>query len=378
MPTNSGLRPIGAGSLLQGLFLLFLITISTLAAAAGGGDGSVAGLVSDASGARIPIVKVELMNQATGVALRTTSNSEGYYSFPAAPTGSYELRFAHEGFISERHGGVSLSSGTSLRIDIVLQVESHSDALTVVESSVAIETASSQLGEVIDAKHITGVPMNGRSYTDLLALQPGVIPITSQQLNAVVMSGCTSSPPSGDLNPGNLSVSGQRETTNGFVVNGSTAQEDFNMGAAVVPNLESIQDFRVLTSGFDAQYGNFSGGQVVVTTKSGANQLHGAVFEFLRNTSLDARSFFATQRAAYDRNQFGATLGGPIRKNKAFFFADYQGTRMTQGVDTGLISVPSLQDRTGNRCRQLVDRHGERPVLGEHADSTARLRGPAG
>ncbi len=120
------------------------------------------------------------------------------------------------------------------------------------------------------------------------------------------------------------------------------------MGAAIVPNLDSIQEFRVLTSNFAAEYGNFSGGQILVTTKSGTNELHGSAFEFLRNTNLDARNYFAADRATFDRNQFGGTLGGPIRKDKVFFFADYQGTRMTQGVETGQISVPSLQNRTGN------------------------------
>ena len=145
---------------------------------------------------------------------------------------------------------------------------------------------------------MTSVPLNGRSFTDLLAMQPGVIPASSQQPNAVVMSGCTAAPPSGDLNAGNLSVSGQRETSNGFAVNSSAVEEDFNNGTAVVPNLDSIQDLKVLTSNFDAEYGNFSGGQVLVTTKSGGNKLHGSAFEFLRNTALDSRNYFATSRAS--------------------------------------------------------------------------------
>ncbi|MEI9973639.1 MAG: hypothetical protein WDO73_17285 [Ignavibacteriota bacterium] len=143
-------------------------------------------------------------------------------------------------------------------------------------------------------------------------------------------------------------MSGQRETANGFSVNGASAQEDFNMGAAIVPNLDSIQDLRILTSNFNAEYGNFSGGQVLVATRSGANDLHGSAFEYLRNTALDARNYFAPDRAAYRRNQFGGTFGGAIRKDKLFYFADYQGTRMTQGLDTGLISVPSMADRAGN------------------------------
>jgi hypothetical protein len=132
------------------------------------------------------------------------------------------------------------------------------------------------------------------------------------------MSGCAKAPPSGDLNPGDMSVSGRRETANGFVVNGSSVQEDFNMYAAVVPNLDSIQEFRVLTSNFDAEYGNFSGGQIVVTTKSGASDLHGSAYDFARNKNLAARNFFAPERAKYDRQQFGGTFGGAIRKNRRF------------------------------------------------------------
>ena len=155
------------------------------------------------------------------------------------------------------------------------------------------------------------------------------------------MSGCAQAPPSGDLNPGNLSVAGQRETSNGFSVNGADVEEDFNNGTAIIPNLDSIQDFKVLTSNFDAEYGNFAGGQVLAVTKSGGNKLHGSAFEFLRNTALDARGYFDPTRPAYERNQFGGTLGGPIRKDKAFFFLDYQGTRMTQGQETGDIAVPT-------------------------------------
>ena len=192
------------------------------------------------------------------------------------------------------------------------------------------------------------VPLNRHSFTDTLAFQPGVIPSSTGQSNAVVMAGVTSTPPSGDLDAGNLSVSGQRETANGFTVNGSNVVEDVNMGTAIVPDLDSISELKVLTNNFDAEYGNYSGGQVMVTTKSGTARMHGSAFEFARNTALDARNYFDSQRAMYDRNQFGGTLGGPVVKDKTYFFVDYQGTRMTQGVDTGLISVPSTQERDGD------------------------------
>ena len=130
--------------------------------------------------------------------------------------------------------------------------------------------------------------------------------------------------------------------------NGSDAEEDVNSGAAIIPNLDSIAEFRILTSNFDAEYGGNSGGQINVVTKSGSNEFHGDAFEFLRNTDLDARNYFSPTRGTFDQNQFGGTFGGPIRKSKIFFFADYQGTRSTQGVDTGQIPVPSISDRSGD------------------------------
>jgi len=144
------------------------------------------------------------------------------------------------------------------------------------------------------------------------------VPVSSKQPNAVVMSGCAAAPPSGDLNPGDMSVSGQRETSNGFVVNGSSVQEDFNMFAAVIPNLDSIHEFRVLTSGFDAEYGNFSGGQVVVSTKGGTNELHGSAFEFARNTNLSARNFFAPRAPSMTATSSGALWAARSARTEPF------------------------------------------------------------
>ena len=165
---------------------------------------------------------------------------------------------------------------------------------------------------------------------------------TVQDVGATILN------PSGTLNPGTISVNGQRESANYFSVNGSDVEEDVNAGTAIIPNLDSIAEFRIITSNFDAEYGEFSGGQISVITKSGTNAFHGNAFEFLRNTDLDARNYFSPTRGAFRQNQFGGTFGGPIRHDKIFFFADYQGTRQTQGIDTGNISVPSNADRTGN------------------------------
>src|SRR5262249_53582298 len=242
---------------------------------------------------------------------------------------------------------------TALQLDIGLTVAEVAQELTVTGDSssapVAVETMSTQLGEVVSSTQITQVALNGRSYTDLLALQPGIVPVSTQTPDSIIMSGVTTAiAPSGVLNAGNQSISGQREDANGFVVNGGDVKELMNGGTLIVPNLDSIAEFRVLTNNFDAQYGNYSGGVVTVVTKSGANHLHGSGFEFLRNTALDARNFFSPERSFFRQNQFGGTVGGPIRKNQVFFFADYQGTRQSQGVDTGLIPVPSFANRSGD------------------------------
>ena len=326
------------------ILLLFLACTASLLAATPDAV-SLRGTVTDPTGAVVPGVKVSARNLSTGAVQEATTGPEGAYALTLS-AGRYDVQFSLAGFQPALRRGVDPAAIAQL--DVQLALATQVETLSVTVELPGIETINSQLGETISAAKMTSVPLNGRSFTDLLAIQPGVIPASSQQPNAVVMSGCTATPPSGDLNAGNLSVSGQRETSNGFTVNAADVEEDFNNGTAVVPNLDSIQDFKVLTSNFDAEYGNFSGGQVLVATKSGGNHFHGSAFEFLRNTALDSRNYFATSRAAYQRNQFGGTFGGPIRRDRAFFFVDYQGTTMNQGQETGFITVPSLADRTGN------------------------------
>jgi hypothetical protein len=305
-------------------------------------------MVTDPSGAVVPGVTVTICNLQTGLRQILATNPDGFFSSSGLPPGRYQVEARHPGFRPVVRTGLSLETGEAVEIDLKLELGQQTTAVTVSESGLHVETADTALGETITMAKIASIPLNGRSFTDLLALQAGVVPASSRQPDAVVMSGCTSTAPSGDLNAGNLSVSGQRETSNGFVVNGSNVEEDFSMGTALIPNLDSIQDFRVLTSNFEAEYGNYSGGQIVVTTKSGTDDFHGSGFEFLRNTNLDARNYFSSDRARYDQSQFGGTFGGPVKKDKAFFFADYQGTRMAEGVETGLISVPANEERTGD------------------------------
>lgn len=189
-----------------------------------------------------------------------------------------------------------------------------------------VETIATHLGEVVSRSQMETMPLNGRSYTDLLAIQPGVAPVSTLTPTSVIMAGVTGAiNPSGDLNPGNVSISGQRESSNGFMVNGVDVQEHMNGGTSIIPNLDSIQEFRVLTTNFDPEYGNYNGGMINVVTRSGSNAFHGNAFEFLRNTDLDAKSYFDSTRGVFRQNQYGGTIGGPVRKQSVFFFADFQG-----------------------------------------------------
>ena len=313
-----------------------------------GAGGSVSGTVKDASNAVITNAAVNAANVETGVQHQVATNGRGVYSFPDLSIGRYIITIQKTGFKPYQRTGVVIDANSALVVDAVLEVGVRAQAVTVNESAVHIETSDTQLGEIISATKMAAVPLNGRSYTDLLALQPGVVPATSLTSNTQQDVGVSALSPSGGLNPGTISINGQREFSNAFIVNGSDAEEDVNSGAAIIPNLDSIAEFRILTSNFDAEYGGHSGGQINVVTKSGTNQFHGDAFEFLRNTNFDARNYFSPTRGTFDQDQFGGTFGGPIRKNKIFFFADYQGTRSTQVVDTGQIPVPSLPDRSGN------------------------------
>ena len=343
-------------------FLFMFLPCGVFVSWAGVG-GSISGTVTDSTGAVIAKACVTVTNVDTGVQQTVTSDAKGLYSFLNLPIGHYTLAVWVPGFRPYTRANTAIDVNSALLIDPVLEVGEKKESVEINDTSAQVETGSSQLGEVITGTQMTAVPLNGRSYTDLLALQPGVAPVTSITSETVQDVGASALNPSGDLNPGTVSINGQREFANAFIVNGSDVEEDVNMGAAIVPNLDSIAEFRILTSNFDAEYGEFSGGQINVVTKSGTNAFHGDVFEFLRNTNLDARNYFSPTRGKFDQNQFGGTFGGPIRKNKIFFFGDYQATRSTQGVTTGQIPVPSLQDRTtGNFSDLPVNSSGFNPL----------------
>jgi len=330
------------------LFILVVALTWTSAVCADVG-GKITGTVKDQTNGVIPRATVTAVNTATGVKQTTQSDPQGNYTFPVLPVGQYEIDVTADGFKPNRTRGLVINVGTSLAIDITMELSSQNETVTVTENAAQVETSDTQLGEVIGSKQVTSIPLNGRSYTDLFATQVGVTPLTTSGAgNSTSGGGFGTVPVAGDMDTGQFSINGQRESANGFTLNGVSVEETIGQQAGIIPNLDSISEFRILTGNADAEYGNYSGGLINVVTKSGGNQVHGDLFEFLRNPDLDARGFFDPSRATFQQNQFGATVGGPIKKDKIFFFADYQGQRTVQGIETGIVSVPSLADRSGD------------------------------
>jgi len=304
--------------------------------------GTILGNVSDPSGASVPGAAVRLSNPDTGMTRETTTDPTGFYQFLAIPVGdNYVVDVEIKGFKKATQTGIKLLVNQKFRADFQLQVGEINQSVEVTANTAQVESTSNQLGDVIEDRKMTSLPLNGRSYIDLLGLQAGVVPITSDVQD-------TTRPVSGLGNAGNVSVNGQREAANSFLVNGGSVEEGRNNGASVVPTLDSIQEFRLITNSFDAEYGRFSGAIVNALTKSGTNDFHGSAFEFLRNEKLDARNFFDPEKGVFKRNQFGGVFGGPIKKNRLFFFTDYQGTRESRGVSSGNILVPSPTEKAGD------------------------------
>lgn len=336
----------------SGVLFLFCVLL-VCGSLRGAATGSISGVLKDPSGAVISGGKLTLLNLATRTEFATTSDTSGFYSFPALQVGKYELTIEATGFKSQKKTNISIDTDSAVALDVQLEVGNQRESVTVNATQANVETqpdtVATHLGEVVSEQQIQAVPLNGRSYTDLLAIQPGVTPVTTSTPTSIIMAGVTGTiNPSGDLNPGNISIDGQRESANGFMVNAIDVREGMNGGTSVIPNLDSIAEFRVLTNNFDTEYGNYNGGMVNVVTKSGSNQFHGSAFEFFRNTDLDARNFFSAQRGVYQQNQPGGTIGGPILKNKLFFFLDYQHTGTLEGITSPVTTVMSNQERAGN------------------------------
>jgi hypothetical protein len=303
--------------------------------------GSILGVVHDRSGAVVAGAQITVLNVQTNLKQETVSGTDGSFRFLALPAGDYKLTVNAKGFRPFVENDVVVQVNDQQRLDVVLDVGSVTDTVEISANAVRVQTENTQLGDVIDSKKMLALPLNGRSYLDLLGLQAGVAPATAETIQQ-------DRPVAGGLqNSGNISVNGQRETANAFLVNGGDVSEGRNLGAGLVPNLDSIEEFRLITNSFDAEYGKFSGAIMNAITKSGTNGFHGDVFEFLRNDKFDAKNYFFGSKSELRRNQFGFAAGGPFWKNKLFWFSDYQGTREVRGAEASA-NVPTEDQRQGN------------------------------
>jgi len=309
--------------------------------------GSITGTVRDQAKAVVAGAKVTITNTQTNLSQTATSASDGSYHFLALAAGTYKLTVTAAGFRSyTTTNEITVQVNDELRLDVSLEVGTVTEVVDVTANAVHVETESTQLGDVIDSQKMLTLPLNGRSYLDLLGLQAGVAPDGSQTIGG--NSGTGQRAVSGYItNAGNVSVNGQRETANAFLVNGGDVSEGRNLGAGLVPNLDSVEEFRLITNSFDAEYGKFSGAVMNAVTKSGTNSFHGDAFEFIRNDKLDAANFFTPVKSELRQNQFGFTAGGPFWKNKLFWFTDYQGTRRVAGAETGIVNLPSAANLQG-------------------------------
>lgn len=304
--------------------------------------GSIVGSVRDKSGAVLPSATVTAIQTATGYSRTVTSDTSGQFSILALPPGRYRLTASVPSFQQGVIDNIDLNVNDALHFDFTLQVGSVNESVSVDANALQVQTVATATGTTIESPQILAMPLNGRSYLDLLTLQTGVSPVnTNGSYNdRGPASGLYSS-------SGNVSTNGQPEYANAFLVNGAEVNETRNMGAGLIPNADSIAEFRLLTNSFSAEYGKFTGAVMNTVTKSGTNRIHGTLFEFYRNQGLDATSYFDTTKAELKQHQFGGVVGGPIVKDKLFFFTDMQQTRRVAGASTGVVQVLSNDERNG-------------------------------
>ena len=311
-------RSIAVGTL---LFLVALIVPARLASQVD--MGSVSGVVRDPSGAAIPGAKMTLTNKNTGITAATTTGSEGQYSFSSVKVGHYSISATAPGFKSTQHNNLTVDVQQKVELDIALALGESTETITVNTAPPLLETQDASVGQVIEAKTINDLPLNGRNFTFLAQLSAGV---TQGQQDT---RGLGSS--------GSFAANGLRPSQNNYLLDGmdnNTNLVDFLNGSAysVKPPVDAIQEFKIETNNYSAELGRSAGAVLNATLKSGTNEFHGAAWEFLRNDILDAANYFETSKGEFRQNQFGATFGGPIRRDKTFFFADFEGTRIRQAM----------------------------------------------
>ena len=336
---------VSLGGLLGLLFFVFSIGAGWAQT-----TGTIRGTVTDPSGAVVPGASVTATQSDTLTTRAVTTNESGDYEFPALPVGRYTVGVQAAGFKIARLD-VEVRLGHVSAVDVKLELGPVAQVVTAEAAAPLIEIVSTQLGAVVNDKAAVELPLNARDTYQLLQLQPGV----QSELGSDLFYGSDQ--------PGVVSVNGGRGRSNNYTVNGGDANDQFVNLPGVQPSPDTIEEFRVLTNSFDAEFGRNSGAVVNVVTKSGTNTFHGDLYEFFRNNVLNARGFFDTAKPDFKQNQFGATLGGPIRKDRTFFFASYEGRRIRQGTPSPAFPVPTAAERGG-------DFSAGAPFAGTLTDST--------
>src|SRR3989454_2597327 len=329
------------------VLLISLIFLSGIGFSAQVTTATIAGVVQDASGAVIPGVSITAKNVETGVTRTATTDEGGRYTVPELTLGNYEVNAQLPGFQTEVRSGITLTVGRSAVVNFALKVGQVSDKVTITEEAPLVESTTSAMSSLVDERTIRELPLNGRSYDQLALLQPGVVTVGAGQASVAF-----------DFGTGQrFNVNGSRAYANTFMLDGTTINDHANgtPGGAAGQNLgvDGVQEFKINTSVSPAEFGWSSGGVISAVTRSGTNDLHGAGFEFLRNNALDSPGYFDDVKhggtgtiAPYRRNQFGGALGGPIKKDKTFFFGTYEGLRLGNGTNISA-QVPTVNTRNG-------------------------------
>jgi hypothetical protein len=325
------------------------------------------GIVLDPSGAAAPEAALELRNPATGQVRQTQTDANGFYSFPFLPVGNYELEIAKTGFVSKVVRGLALRVGETARVDLRLEIAHQRVEIQVDARPPLVEAASPAIGDEIENRRVSLLPLNGRQFSQLALLAAGAVPpypnSSTQQFNTAALGL-------------GFSVDGQRSERNNFSLDGVTLMEPFAYSLTVNPSVDAIREFRVVENSYGTDQGITSGAQVDIASRSGANRFSGTAYEFLRNSAVDAKNFFDDPNSPippYRQNQFGASLGGPIRRNRTFFFTNYEGLRILQSVTNTTLLPPAairqgdfsgINPQTGNPFPPIIDPTTGQPFPG--------------
>ncbi len=330
-------------------FAVFVCTLACLFSPLlhGQATGSFSGTVSDKAGAVISGASVKITSQATGLTREAKTDDTGHYTVPLLPAAFFTIHVEMQGFGPAEQKGVRLQVDEQREVDFALQPASVSTNVEVNATEVAVETTTPTLGQVITAEQVSELPLNGRNFVQLATLTPG----TTQSTNPNSFFTSAASSEAATRGAFSLSVGGSREQSTDWLLDGNDNNQLDEGGIAIFSDIDDIQEFKVLTYNYSAEYGERAGPTVLVTTKSGSNQFHGSLFEFFRNTKLDAGSYFASSKEKFNLNQFGGAVGGPIKKDKTFFFVDYQAKMQRKGVPfTGFVPTTGMTtpDVNGN------------------------------